>query len=322
MGCSDRSQSFPGAGHLDEGVGVDLVALDDVLVGDGWTLRRTANPSSYIRTRPRDDFFRFPTFAGLTLVFLLCPIDGMTDRPASWRMPTPKQIERLAAEAESEARVAGRRARGAAPARILAITASGPPSPLQQSENPSEEVVRDTAHLLRVACRRCGRTVEIQKVDAVRLYGRTGLAGNRANGCSTTPASNGPAATKKTAAGRRSISRRRAAGRCPDPGCSDGAETSSHPLSGGDRKALNKELGNARAMTKSWPRSRPRCGPRPRPLQQADRLLCESWNERMWSDGEPIDPSPTIDQAINGGFSGSRSGAPAARRRATSTWRR
>jgi phage FluMu protein Com len=37
-------------------------------------------------------------------------------------------------------------------------------------------------------------------------------------------------------------------------------------------------------------------------LQQADRLLCESWNERMWSDGEPIDPSPTVDQAINGGF--------------------
>jgi hypothetical protein len=37
-------------------------------------------------------------------------------------------------------------------------------------------------------------------------------------------------------------------------------------------------------------------------LQQADRLLCESWNERMWSDGEPIDPSPNIDQAINGGF--------------------
>jgi hypothetical protein len=37
-------------------------------------------------------------------------------------------------------------------------------------------------------------------------------------------------------------------------------------------------------------------------LQQADRLLCESWNEQMWSDGEPIDPSPTIDQAINGGF--------------------
>ena len=37
-------------------------------------------------------------------------------------------------------------------------------------------------------------------------------------------------------------------------------------------------------------------------IQQADRLLCESWNERMWADGEPIDPSPTIDQAVNGGF--------------------
>jgi hypothetical protein len=22
-------------------------------------------------------------------------------------------------------------------------------------------------------------------------------------------------------------------------------------------------------------------------IQQADKLLCESWNERMWSDGEP-----------------------------------
>ena len=31
-------------------------------------------------------------------------------------------------------------------------------------------------------------------------------------------------------------------------------------------------------------------------IKRADRLLCESWNERRWSDGEPIDPSPTIDQ--------------------------
>src|SRR3954447_7751430 len=38
-------------------------------------------------------------------------------------------------------------------------------------------------------------------------------------------------------------------------------------------------------------------------IRTADKLLCESWNERMWSDGEPIDPSPTIDQAINGGYS-------------------
>jgi hypothetical protein len=37
-------------------------------------------------------------------------------------------------------------------------------------------------------------------------------------------------------------------------------------------------------------------------IRTADKLLCESWNERMWADGEPIDPSPAIDQAINGGY--------------------
>ena len=52
-------------------------------------------------------------------------------------------------------------------------------------------------------------------------------------------------------------------------------------------------------------------------LQQADRLLCESWNERMWADGEPIDPSPTVDQAVTAVSHGWRSGAPAARHRAT-----
>lgn len=38
------------------------------------------------------------------------------------------------------------------------------------------------------------------------------------------------------------------------------------------------------------------------PIREADNLACQSWNERMWSDGGPIDPSPTIDQAINGGY--------------------
>jgi len=31
-------------------------------------------------------------------------------------------------------------------------------------------------------------------------------------------------------------------------------------------------------------------------IRTADQLLCGSWNGRMWADGEPIDPSPTIDQ--------------------------
>jgi phage FluMu protein Com len=37
-------------------------------------------------------------------------------------------------------------------------------------------------------------------------------------------------------------------------------------------------------------------------IRTADTLLCESWNERMWANGQPIDPSPAIDQAINGGY--------------------
>jgi hypothetical protein len=43
-----------------------------------------------------------------------------------------------------------------------------------RSPAPSSGALRLTEmsqHLLRVSCRRCGRTVEIQKVDAVRLYG-------------------------------------------------------------------------------------------------------------------------------------------------------
>src|SRR6185437_11665105 len=76
------------------------------------------------------------------------------------------------------------------------------------------------------------------------------------------------------------------------------------PLSGGDRKALNKELGKARAMTGILAAQSAEMRAKAETLlQQADRLLCESWNERMWADGEPIDPSPTIDQAVNGGYS-------------------
>jgi hypothetical protein len=75
------------------------------------------------------------------------------------------------------------------------------------------------------------------------------------------------------------------------------------PLSGGDRKALNKELGKARAMANILASQSAEMRAKGEALiQQADKLLCESWNERMWSDGEPIDPSPTIDQAVNSGF--------------------
>jgi hypothetical protein len=51
------------------------------------------------------------------------------------------------------------------------------------------------------------------------------------------------------------------------------------PPSGRDRKALKKELGHSRVMTG----------------------ILAAQSDEMRTKGEPIDPSPTIDQAVNGG---------------------
>lgn len=60
------------------------------------------------------------------------------------------------------------------------------------------------------------------------------------------------------------------------------------PLSGGDRKALQKELG--RAMTGILAAQAAEARAKGEALiKQADRLLCESWNERMWANGDPDD---------------------------------
>jgi hypothetical protein len=75
------------------------------------------------------------------------------------------------------------------------------------------------------------------------------------------------------------------------------------PLSGGDRKALAKELTKARAMTRILAdRANEKRAAGEALIREADGLACQSWNERMWADGGPIDLSPTIDQAINRGY--------------------
>jgi hypothetical protein len=98
----------------------------------------------------------------------------MTDRPASWRMPTPKQVQRMA-------NVIGRNA----PAKptpgpademppeywqavLNDVSADARPSGIPIQKQRLGEIQR---HLLRVTCRRCARTVEIQKADAIRLAG-------------------------------------------------------------------------------------------------------------------------------------------------------
>lgn len=98
----------------------------------------------------------------------------MNDRPASWRMPSPKQMEKLAREAP---RQPNREKPDPGPGdplpeelwdAVLAEprAAGRPPLPIQQCR--LSEIPR---HLLRVECIRCFRIVEIQKADAVRFYG-------------------------------------------------------------------------------------------------------------------------------------------------------
>jgi hypothetical protein len=91
----------------------------------------------------------------------------------------------------------------------------------------------------------------------------------------------------------------------PPAGEVRGMATKYHPapLSGADRKALNKELVKSRAMTRIFAeRSAEKRREGEALIREADNLACQSWNEKMWSEGGPIDPSRTIDQPINGGF--------------------
>jgi hypothetical protein len=109
-------------------------------------------------------------------MFSVCSTAPMTDRPASWRMPTPKQMEKLAARVGVGGNVPPVRTPGSGdempPEYWQAVlddaAANRPPA------GPSirtQRLANIQRHLLRVACRRCGRTVEIQKADAVRLAG-------------------------------------------------------------------------------------------------------------------------------------------------------
>jgi hypothetical protein len=100
----------------------------------------------------------------------------MTDRPASWRMPTPKQMEKLAAAVGREPRT--KRTPGPADAMPPEYWESVLNDPLADAKPerpglpvrtlPLSEIPQ---HILRVSCSRCCRIVEIQKADAVRLYG-------------------------------------------------------------------------------------------------------------------------------------------------------
>jgi hypothetical protein len=96
----------------------------------------------------------------------------MNDRPASWRMPNTKQMEKLVRERDRLPPSESDPAVDAPPPEWWDSVLSDPHDarkswvPIQQRR--LSEIPR---HLLRVECLRCLRVVEIQKSDAVRLYG-------------------------------------------------------------------------------------------------------------------------------------------------------
>ena len=85
-------------------------------------------------------------------------------------MPTPKQMEKLAAEA------ARRRDPSAAPdaplpAEYWESVLKDPRADATGAQMRLRRLSEIQRHVLRISCRRCERTVEIQTADAVRLYG-------------------------------------------------------------------------------------------------------------------------------------------------------
>ncbi|XAT71593.1 hypothetical protein LRC39_15060 [Rhodopseudomonas sp. P1] len=96
----------------------------------------------------------------------------MSDRPASWRMPTPRQMERLAEAAVRKECGGDLRPDDNLPedywrAILADARAQGAPAASIARRRVSDV----TSASLRVSCRRCGRLVEIGAGDAGRLYG-------------------------------------------------------------------------------------------------------------------------------------------------------
>jgi hypothetical protein len=95
----------------------------------------------------------------------------MTDRPASWRMPTPKQMEKLATEAARRGPAPAAAPDAPLPAEYWDSVLNDPRAGADGIRMHQRKLSQISRHVLRVTCRRCERTVEIQTVDAVRLYG-------------------------------------------------------------------------------------------------------------------------------------------------------
>jgi hypothetical protein len=86
-------------------------------------------------------------------------------------MPTPKQMEKLSVEAARKAATSAAAPDAPLPAEYWDSVLEDPRANANGVDMRHCRLSEIQRHVLRVPCRRCKRTVEIQTVDAVRLYG-------------------------------------------------------------------------------------------------------------------------------------------------------
>jgi hypothetical protein len=86
-------------------------------------------------------------------------------------MPTPKQMEKLAAEAARRPSPSAAAPDATLPAEYWESVFKDPRADATGVQLRQRRLSEIQRHVLRVSCRRCERTVEIQTADAVRLYG-------------------------------------------------------------------------------------------------------------------------------------------------------
>ncbi|TYL86203.1 hypothetical protein FXB40_42080 [Bradyrhizobium rifense] len=86
-------------------------------------------------------------------------------------MPTPKQMEKLAAQAVGRPAPRAAAPDAPLPAEYWESVLKDPRAEATGAQMRQRHLSEIQRHVLRISCRRCERTVEIQTADAVRLYG-------------------------------------------------------------------------------------------------------------------------------------------------------
>lgn len=92
-------------------------------------------------------------------------------------MPTPKQMEKLIFSADGQGRTGSSEAVDEMPTEYWEAVLSDPRLGAEApgSAIQTRRLAEIQQHVLRVTCRRCDRIVEMQKADAVRMYGSQAL---------------------------------------------------------------------------------------------------------------------------------------------------